>query len=107
MLAIKVNEIKELLTTVLSDFDSLDESNFSKKFSEIVRKFKLASKMQNELNLHNSNDNSYKNEAILSLAKQISVKYDNTVTVWKQKTQAVQKELELLQNQKKLASYRR
>jgi len=104
---IKIDKIKELLQDVLRDFDELNENNFSRNFTEITQKFKLASKLQNELNLYYSVSKSSKNEDIAYFAKQISVKYDNTVEEWKQKAQAAQKELELVQNHKKLTSYRK
>ena len=105
--SLKIDKVKELLQDVLRDFDELNENNFSRNFDEITRKFKLALKLQNELNLHYSISNSSKNEDIAYFAKQISVKYDNTIEDWKQKTQVAQKELELVQNHKKLTSYRK
>ncbi len=98
-------QIETLLSEVYSELQSLNELNFSKDFNRIVTKLNFARKLQNDLNLQGKIELSVKNEKIKALAQLISKKYDNLVNDWKQKVQEAKRELELLQNQKKLTSY--
>lgn len=98
-------QIETLLSEVYSELQSLNELNFSKDFNRIVTKLNFARKLQNDLNLQGKIELSVKNEKIKALAQLISQKYDNLVNDWKQKVQEAKRELELLQNQKKLTSY--
>lgn len=105
MKTMQETQIETLLNEAYTELQSLNELNFSKDFHRIVTKLNFARKLQNDLNLQRKLRVSLKNEKILAIAKLISQKYDNLVSEWKQKVEEARRELELLQNQKKLTSY--
>ena len=69
----KEESIKSLLSEVLADFNTLDETNFSNNFTAIQKKFNEALMLQNELNALKSRWNITKNETIFAEKSKIGL----------------------------------
>lgn len=101
----EVKKIEVLLEDVLCDLDNLTEENFDSLIKSA--KSKMAQIQQKKLeNLGKSIDFT-KSEKIIQLAKLIPEKYDNVIKNWADRLKKVQKEIELVQNQKKITIYNR
>ncbi|MDT3695778.1 MAG: hypothetical protein ROY99_05245 [Ignavibacterium sp.] len=101
----EVKIIEDILEEVLCDLESLTEDNFDlvlksakAKMAEVDQK-----RLENKVKLQDFNQS----EKIVQLAKLIPEKFDNVIKDWADKLKVVQKEMELIQNQKKITIYNR
>lgn len=101
----EVKKIEDLLEKVLFDLSSLTEENFEITLSSAKAKMAEIEKRRLE-NVEKSKDFK-QSKKIVQLAKLIPEKYDNVIKDWADKLKTVQKEIELIQNQKKITIYNR
>jgi len=101
----KVKKIENLLDEVFEDLSNLSEQNFDQKFQLAKSKMELARKIKIENNP--KFENFKPSKKIVHMAKLISEKYDNVIKDWADKLKTVQKDIELIQNQKKITIYNR
>lgn len=101
----EVKKIEDLLEKVLFDLNSLTEENFEITLSSAKAKMAEIEKRRLE-NVEKSKDFK-QSKKIVQLAKLIPEKYDNVIKDWADKLKTVQKEIELIQNQKKITIYNR
>ena len=101
----EVKKIEDLLEGVLCDLDSLTEENFDRVLSSA--KSKMAEIEQKRLENKGKSTDLTESKKIVQLAKLIPEKYDNVIKDWADRLKTVQKEIELVQNQKKITIYNR
>lgn len=101
----KTARIESLLEEVYHYLTELTEENFQEKFPAASAKMELVRqiKHENSVNWHDVQAS----KKIVQMAKLISDKYDNVIKDWADRLKAVQKEIELTQNQKKITIYNR
>ncbi|MCZ7610073.1 MAG: hypothetical protein M5U17_07875 [Ignavibacterium sp.] len=101
----EVKIIENLLEEVLCDLESLTEENFD----SVLKSAKAKMAVVDQKRLENKvKPNDFKqSEKIVQLAKLIPEKFDNVIKEWADKLKVVQKEMEFIQNQKKITIYNR
>lgn len=109
---IKLNEnivkIKKLLETVTLDLDNLTDDNFDCKLREVQYCFKEMNEIKYTLKKSFSIDTlrPYENE-LMGITKQIGKKFDSLIKERTEERTVIGKQLENIQNQKKLTLYDR
>ncbi|HMN16863.1 MAG TPA: hypothetical protein PKD03_04555 [Ignavibacteriaceae bacterium] len=101
----EVKIIENLLEEVLCDLESLTEENFDSVLKSA--KAKMAEVEQKRLENKVKSNDFKQSEKIVQLAKLIPEKFDNVIKDWADKLKVVQKEMEFIQNQKKITIYNR
>ncbi len=101
----EVKIIENLLEEVLCDLESLTEENFDSVLKSA--KAKMAEIEQKRLENKVKSNDFKQSEKIVQLAKLIPEKFDNVIKDWADKLKVVQKEMEFIQNQKKITIYNR
>ncbi len=101
----EVKIIENLLEEVLCDLESLTEENFDSVLKSA--KAKMSEVEQKRLENKVKSNDFKQSEKIVQLAKLIPEKFDNVIKDWADKLKVVQKEMELIQNQKKITIYNR
>ncbi len=102
----RIKEIHLLLLKVLKDINSIDDSVFDEKVNSAKLGMEKVNSIKNELKLKFS-DNELKqfNGELSLITKQIQKEFDNIVAEKQKQLAQVSAELEIVQNQKKLAIY--
>jgi len=101
----EVKIIENLLEEVLCDLESLTEENFDSVLKSA--KAKMSEVEQKGLENKVKSNDFKQSEKIVQLAKLIPEKFDNVIKDWADKLKVVQKEMEFIQNQKKITIYNR
>ncbi|GIK22550.1 MAG: hypothetical protein PHY57_02775 [Ignavibacterium sp.] len=101
----EVKIIENLLEEVLCDLESLTEENFDSVLKSA--KAKMSEVEQKRLENKVKSNDFKQSEKIVQLAKLIPEKFDNVIKDWADKLKVVQKEMEFIQNQKKITIYNR
>lgn len=101
----EVKIIENLLEEVLCDLESLTEENFDSVLKSAEAK--MAEVEQKRLENKVKSNDFKQSEKIVQLAKLIPEKFDNVIKDWADKLKVVQKEMEFIQNQKKITIYNR
>jgi len=101
----EVKKIEDLLEEVFCDLDSLTEENFDTVLKSA--KTKMAEIERKRLENRGKSIDLTESKKIVQLAKLIPEKYDNVIKDWADRLKTVQKEIELIQNQKKITIYNR
>lgn len=101
----EVKIIENLLEEVLCELESLTEENFDSVLKSA--KAKMAEVEQKRLENKVKSNDFKQSEKIVQLAKLIPEKFDNVIKDWADKLKVVQKEMEFIQNQKKITIYNR
>ncbi|HOJ06307.1 MAG: hypothetical protein HND40_12025 [Ignavibacteriota bacterium] len=101
----EVKIIENLLEEVLCELESLTEENFDSVLKSA--KAKMAEIEQKRLENKVKSNDFKQSEKIVQLAKLIPEKFDNVIKDWADKLKVVQKEMEFIQNQKKITIYNR
>jgi SOS response regulatory protein OraA/RecX len=105
-LNIRVQKIHLLLLDVLKDLNSIDDSNFDEKIARSKQSMEKVNAIKSELKSKFTTKELRQFDGELTLvAKQIQKVFDNIVADKKQQISQVSAELEIVQNQKKLAIY--
>lgn len=102
----RIKEIHLLLLSVLNDLNSMDDSVFDEKLSSAKFNMEQVKNLKNELKSKFPERELKQFNAELSLiTKQIQKEFDNIVAEKQKQLAQVSAELEIVQNQKKLAIY--
>lgn len=101
----EVKIIENLLEEVLCELESLTEENFDSVLKSA--KAKMSEVEQKRLENKVKSNDFKQSEKIVQLAKLIPEKFDNVIKDWADKLKVVQKEMEFIQNQKKITIYNR
>ncbi|GAB4129164.1 MAG: hypothetical protein Fur0015_03000 [Ignavibacteriales bacterium] len=102
----EISGLKQILSEVLMDLNSLTFENFDIKFKEAKTKMILANEIKKQLQDTFSKDELKKNEKeLLILAKLIKESYDNTIQKIKEEQNRVSNQLKSVRNMKKIAIY--
>ena len=104
----KMSILNNQLEHALLFLNEMDESNFNFNLGKATEAMKNAQKLRLELKSAYSMEELMEYDPELTeLAKLISVKYDNIISIKKIEMGIVAKKLEMIQNQRKLANYNR
>jgi hypothetical protein len=102
----RIHEIHLLLLSVLNDINSINDSNFDEKLNSAKIGMGKVKRLKSELKSKFTSGELKQFDSELTLvAKQIQKEFDNIVADKKQQLAQVSAELEIVQNQKKLAIY--
>lgn len=105
-LNLKIDEIHLLLLNVLKDINSIDDETFDAKLTCAKQGMGRVKKLKNELKSKFSTRELKQFDSELTLvAKQIQKEFDNIVADKQKQLAQLSAELEIVQNQKKLAIY--
>ena len=98
--------LKQILSEVLMDLNSITFENFDEKFKEAKTKMILANEIKKQLQNSFSTDELKQNEKeLLILAKLIQKSYDNTIRKIKEEQFRISNNLKSFWNMKKIAIY--
>lgn len=100
-----IAKVELLLEEVYQALSELDEENFNVNFTSAKQKMQSIIKIKDQNSLKTNNFRL--SEKNIQMAKLISEKFDNVTKDWAEKLKMVQKEIELIQNQKKIIIYNR
>jgi hypothetical protein len=100
-----IGKVELLLEEVYQALSELDEENFDVNFPFAKQKMESVIKIKKQNSLKTNNFKLSKKN--IQMAKLISEKFDNVTKDWTDKLKMVQKEIELIQNQKKIIIYNR
>ena len=104
----EIGSLQNLMQEVLVDLDKINSDNFDEYFHKVMAKAERAQKLRSELKMRYPIELLKKNEKeLLSLAKQISVSYDNLIKKNREESTILSAELKTLMNTKKIAKYKK
>lgn len=102
----EINGIKQILSEVLMDLNSLTFENFELKFKEVKTKMILAKELKRQLENKFPLVELKKNEKeLLILTKLIKESYDNIIQNIKEEQNKISNQLKSVRNMKKIAMY--
>ncbi len=101
----KIGKVELLLEEIYQALSGLNEENFDVNFPSAKLKMQSIIKIKDQNSLKTNNFKLSKKN--IQMAKLISEKFDNVTKDWTDKLKTVQKEIELIQNQKKIIIYNR
>lgn len=104
----KIKELEDLYSSVLQELTQITEENFESRFPEAKSLAVAANSAKNDLFSAISPDmlKMYQND-LLGLTKQIQTTYDNIVQERQKQLASIALEIKNMQNQKKIAAYKR
>ncbi len=103
----EIKKIRQRLDLIADKLETLDDSNFDDSISEIKSCISEVEREKSSINLKPGQKISELNSSIKVLTKKILKKLDNIIQLKESNSKALSTELKKLNNQKKLALYKR